>query len=110
MTYCRVRLFCADEEQRHLLVHALHDVGLEVVASEGGEDPLPAIVEEPLLSPAEAEVLQALADYGSVPAICEHRQVSQATVRTQWRLLRRKLGVRTAPQLVAVGLRLGLIR
>jgi DNA-binding CsgD family transcriptional regulator len=91
------------------MAHALHDLELEVVEGEAVVGSVPAIVEVPLLTLAEQQTLQALADYGSISAVCEHLHVARSTAKTHLRDLRRKLKVRRSPQLVAVGLRLRLI-
>lgn len=69
-----------------------------------------SILEQPLLSPAEQEILQALADLGTIEAISKSLQYHPSTVKRKLCGVYKKLKVKNGPQAVAVAMRLGLIK
>jgi DNA-binding CsgD family transcriptional regulator len=70
-------------------------------------EPAPA---DPACTPREREVLALVALGATNPEICDRLTVSEATVRTHVRNLRRKLAARTRAELVSRAFRLGLAR
>jgi len=68
------------------------------------------IVEQPLLTPTQQKILQALADFGSVKTIAKQLNYHPATVRRHLCRIYERLKVKNAPQAVAVGIRLRLIK
>jgi DNA-binding NarL/FixJ family response regulator len=73
----------------------------------GHADGAPA---DPPCTPREREVLSLVALGATNPEICDRLTVSEATVRTHVRNLRRKLAARTRAELVSRAFRLGLAR
>jgi DNA-binding NarL/FixJ family response regulator len=76
------------------------------------DDPLQAdavIVDTELLTPAEKEVLKALADYGSVEEVAAKTFRAKATVKKHLCSARKKLKAKTNIQAIAFALRYRLI-
>ena len=76
------------------------------------DDPMQAnavIVDAELLTPAEKEILKALADYGSVEEVAAKTLRSKATVKKHLCSARKKLKAKTNIQAVAFALRYRLI-
>ncbi len=67
------------------------------------------IVEDPLLTPTEQKILQALAKLGTIKAVAEHLHYCPSTVKRYLCRVYRKLKVKSAPQATALAVRLGLI-
>jgi len=77
------------------------------------DDPMQAnavIVDAELLTPAEKEILKALADYGSVEEVATKTFRAKATVKKHLCSARKKLKAKTNIQAVAFALRYRLIR
>ena len=68
------------------------------------------IVQEPLLTETEQKLLQALADFGTIDAVSKQLRYHRSTVKRKLCRIYKKLKVKTAPQAVAVAMRLGLIK
>ncbi|MCS7278322.1 MAG: helix-turn-helix transcriptional regulator [Aquificaceae bacterium] len=68
------------------------------------------IVERPLLTPSEQEVLQALANLGTIEDVSKQLNYHPSTVKRKLSRVYEKLKVKSAPQAVAVAMRLGLIK
>ena len=68
------------------------------------------IIQTDLLTPAEKKILQALAQFGSIPKIAAATNYSPGAVKVYLSRIYRKLKVKTAPQAIAVAFSLGLIR
>ncbi|MFN3422953.1 MAG: helix-turn-helix transcriptional regulator [Armatimonadota bacterium] len=68
------------------------------------------IVEQSLLTPTEQKVLQALAELGSIDDVSKNLRYHSSTVKRKLCRIYKKLKVKSAPQAVAVGMRLGLIK
>jgi DNA-binding NarL/FixJ family response regulator len=76
------------------------------------DDPLQAdavIVDTELLTPAEKEVLKALADYGSIEEVAAKTLRAKATVKKHLCSARKKLKAKTNIQAIAFALRYRLI-
>jgi DNA-binding NarL/FixJ family response regulator len=76
------------------------------------DDPLQAdavIVDTELLTPAEKEVLKALADYGSIEEVAAKTFRAKATVKKHLCSARKKLKAKTNIQAIAFALRYRLI-
>jgi len=68
------------------------------------------IVEQPLLTQTEQKILQAIAELGSIEAVAEKLLYHRSTVKRKLCRIYGKLRVKSAPQAVAVAMRLGLIK
>jgi Response regulator containing a CheY-like receiver domain and an HTH DNA-binding domain len=68
------------------------------------------IIQTDLLTPAEKKILQALAQFGSIPKVAAATNYSPGAVKVYLSRIYRKLKVKTAPQAIAVAFSLGLIR
>jgi len=68
------------------------------------------LMEHRLLSRTEQDVLQRIADYGSVKQAARSIHRSEATLKRELEVIREKLGVRTTLQAVVWALRHGVIR
>ncbi len=68
-----------------------------------------AVIDADLLTPAEREVLQAIVQHGSIAQAAVKTYRTPETVKKHLRSIRRKLGVKTTLQAIALALRLRLI-
>ena len=68
------------------------------------------VVEDSLLTPTEQKVLQALAELGSIDEVSKHLHYHRSTVKRKLSGIYKKLKVKSAPQAVAIGMKLRLIK
>ncbi len=68
-----------------------------------------AVIDADLLTPAEREILQAIVQNGSIAQVAVKTCRTPETVKKHLRSIRRKLGVKTTLQAVALAFRLRLI-
>lgn len=84
------------------------DPSLEI--REGGGAVNAVIVETSLLTPAERELLQAIADYGSVSAAAQATHRSEDTAKNHMKTIRMKLSVHSTSEALVWGFRAGILR
>ena len=68
------------------------------------------IVESSLLNPTEQKVLQALAELGTIDEVSKHLHYHRSTVKRKPSRIYKKLKVKSAPQAIAIGVKLKLIK
>ncbi len=82
--------------------------GIELV---DGTSPTDAtVMETDLLTPNEIELLQKVADYGSIERVAGLIRRSVATVKRELSIIREKIGVKTTLQAIVWAMRWGIIR
>jgi DNA-binding CsgD family transcriptional regulator len=108
----KVALCCEDPLLQDYLRRVLEQCPtLEVVCSPPPAEPLDAvIISHNCLTPTEIEVLQKVADKGSVRRAAQALCRSETTLKRELAAIREKLGVRTTLQAVVWALRQGVIR
>jgi DNA-binding CsgD family transcriptional regulator len=108
----KVALCCEDPLLQDYLRRVLEQCPtLEVVCSPPPAEPLDAvIISHNCLTPTEIEVLQEVADKGSVRRAAQALCRSETTLKRELAAIRQKLGVRTTLQAVVWALRQGVIR
>jgi DNA-binding CsgD family transcriptional regulator len=108
----KVALCCEDPLLQDYLRRVLEQCPtLEVVCSPPHAEPLDAvIISHNCLTPTEVEVLQRVADKGSVREAAQAICRSETTLKRELAAIRAKLGVRTTLQVVVWALRQGVIR
>jgi len=108
----KVALCCEDSLLQDYLRRVLEQCPtLEVVCSPPPAEPLVAmIISHDRLTPTEIEVLQKVADKGSVRRAAQTLCRSETTLKRELAAIRQKLGVRTTLQAVVWALRQGVIR
>jgi DNA-binding CsgD family transcriptional regulator len=108
----KVALCCEDPLLQDYLRRVLEQCPtLEVVCSPPPAEPLDAvIISHNCLTPTEIEVLQKVADKGSVRRAAQAICRSETTLKRELAAIRAKLGVRTTLQVVVWAVRQGVIR
>jgi DNA-binding CsgD family transcriptional regulator len=108
----KVALCCEDPLLQDYLRRVLEQCPtLEVVCSPPPAEPLDAvIISHNCLTPTEIEVLQEVADKGSVRRAAQALCRSETTLKRELAAIREKLGVRTTLRAVVWAVRQGIVR
>ncbi|MFA0754507.1 MAG: hypothetical protein IMHGJWDQ_002294 [Candidatus Fervidibacter sp.] len=104
-----VALFVRDPRLALKLREALESIPEITLCNPPRHDADAVIVELPLLTPAERETLQALAQLGSYSQVAKATNCSITTVKRRLAQIYEKLKVKSVPQAVAIAICYGLI-